>query len=100
MNPQLVIDLHTALQHIHTADFGMSFLWAIAMLVVSTAAQMLITPKAQKPEKATLKDFDFPQFEEGTPQPVIFGDCWTQDFFVAWYGNLRTSAIKSSGGKK
>ncbi len=77
-----------------------NFLWAIALLVVSTAIQMLITPKAQKPESATLKDFDYPQFEEGTPQPIIFGDCWNQDFFVSWYGNLRTSAIKSSGGKK
>jgi hypothetical protein len=77
-----------------------NFLWALGMLVVSFAIQMLVTPKAEKPTKATIQDFDYPQFEESTPQAVYFGDNWSPDFFVSWYGNLRTSAIKSSGGKK
>lgn len=77
-----------------------NFLWAIGLLVVSYAIQLLTTPKQDKPKKAVLEDFDYPQFEENTPQPIYFGDNWSPDFFVAWYGNLRTSAIKSGGGKK
>lgn len=77
-----------------------NFLWAIGMLIASFAIQMLTTPKQDKPKKATLEDFDYPQFEEGTPQPIYFGDCNVPDFLVGWYGNLRTSAVKSSGGKK
>ncbi len=77
-----------------------NFLWALGMLVASYAIQLLITPKQDAPKKATLEDFEYPQFEEGTPQTVYFGDNWSPDFFVGWYGNLRTSAVKSSGEKK
>ena len=72
--------------------------WALVLLVVSTAIQaILVKPQQQKP--AALEDFDFPQFEEGTPQAVFFGDCWTEGWMVLWYGNFRTTKIKS-GGKK
>lgn len=77
-----------------------NFLWALGMLIAGYVLQILITPKADKPKPASLDDFDFPQFEEGTPQTVYFGDNWSTDFFVGWYGNLRTSPVKSSGGKK
>jgi hypothetical protein len=77
-----------------------NFLWGLAFLIAGYAIQMLLTPKQDAPKKASLEDFDYPQFEEGTPQTVYFGDCWSPDFFVGWYGNLRTSAIKSDGGKK
>ncbi|QXV73588.1 putative tail assembly protein [Rhizobium phage RHph_X2_30] len=79
----------------------MDFLWAIGLLLASYAIQMLI-PKAKGPSQkpASLSDFDFPQFEEGTPQPVIFGDVWTDDMFVLWYGNMRTSAVKTKSSKK
>jgi hypothetical protein len=78
----------------------MQFLWAIALLVASFAIQALITPKPEKPKPAGMDEFDFPQTDEGTPQSVFFGDCWTSDWVVLWYGNLRTSAVKSKGGKK
>ena len=77
-----------------------TFLWAIALLVASYAVQTILAPKAVKPRPASLEEFDFPQFEEGTPEAVIFGDCWTQDWFVLWYGNYSTRAVKSDGGKK
>lgn len=77
-----------------------NFLWAIGMLIASFAIQLLITPKPAAPKKASLQDFDFPQFDEGTPHTIYFGDNWSPDFFVAWYGNLRTSAVKSGGNKK
>lgn len=78
----------------------MPFLWAIGMMVASYAIQVLLTPKQETPKPAALDDFDFPQVDEGTPQSVIFGDVWIQDWMVLWYGNLRTSEVKSSGGKK
>ena len=76
----------------------MNFIFAIAALVVS----YLLTPKpkVETPKPATLDEFDFPQIEEGTPQCVIFGDVWIPDWCVLWFGNMRTSAIKSKGGKK
>lgn len=77
----------------------MQFLFALALLVASYFIQSLITPKSTKPERASLKDFDFPQVEEGTPQIVVFGDVWIEDWLVLWYGNYRTSPIKADGGK-
>ncbi|SON54313.1 hypothetical protein HDIA_0772 [Hartmannibacter diazotrophicus] len=76
------------------------FIWGIVLLLTSAVLQVLTTPKQQSQPPATLADFDFPQFDEGTPQTVYFGEEWADDFFVLWYGNLRNSPIKSSGGKK
>lgn len=78
----------------------MDFIWAIAMLVASFAIQALIQPKPEMPKPASLEDFDFPQVDEGTPQSVVFGDVWISDWHVLWFGNMRTSEVKSSGGKK
>ncbi|AEG53119.1 hypothetical protein [Sinorhizobium meliloti] len=78
----------------------MNFLWAIGLLIASYAIQMLTTPKTKPQKPASLSDFDFPQFEEGTPQCVFFGDNWTEDHFILWYGNMRTSAVKTKSSKK
>lgn len=77
-----------------------TFLIAIALLVISYTVQALSQPKANKPKPALLSEFDFPQVDEGTPQSIIFGDCWIEDWTVLWYGNYRTRAIKSNGSKK
>ncbi len=75
------------------------FAWALVFMVASYAIQAILV-KPQKPQAATsLEDFEFPQAEEGTPQAVFFGDCWTQGWMVLWYGNYRTTKIKA-GGKK
>jgi len=66
-------------------------------MVASTAIQALLV-KPQKVKPAALEDFDFPQAQEGTPQAVYFGDCWTDGWMVLWYGNMRTTKIKK--GKK
>lgn len=78
----------------------LNFLWAIGMLIASYAIQALLAPKPVTPKPSSLEDFDFPQIEEGTPQSVIFGDVWIKDWQVLWYGNLRTSAVKSESAKK
>lgn len=73
------------------------FVWALIFTVAATFIQsMLIKPQAPKP--ASLSDFDFPQVDEGTPQAVFFGDCWTEGWMVLWYGNLRSAKVTK--GKK
>lgn len=73
----------------------MNFLFAIALLVVSYTITALTAPKANKPKPALFSEFDFPQVDEGTPQAVFFGDTWTEDWVVLWYGNYRTNTIKA-----
>jgi len=82
----------------------LNLVWAIALLVVSYAITALTT-KNTKPKDAVparLSEFQFPTFDEGTPEAVVFGEVWTNDWMVLWYGELKTEAIKakSSGGKK
>jgi len=76
------------------------FAWALVFLVASyvITAVTMKTPQPQGP--ASLEDFDIPQVEEGTPHAVVFGDVWLEGWFVLWYGNYRTTKIKSKGGKK
>ena len=76
------------------------FLLALGMMIASYAINALLAPKTDTPKPASLDAFDFPQVDEGTPQSVVFGDVWIEDWHVLWYGNLRTSAVKSEGGKK
>lgn len=74
------------------------FAWALVFTIASAVVQAILI----KPQQATataFEDFDFPQAEEGTPQAVFFGDCWTDGWMVLWYGNYRTTKIKG-GGKK
>jgi hypothetical protein len=81
----------------------MNLIWAIGLLIVSYAITAL-TSKSTKPKDArpsTISEFSFPQFDLGTPQAVVFGEVWTSDWMVLYYGNLKTEAIRSkSGGKK
>lgn len=74
------------------------FAWALIAMVASTAIQALLV-KPQQVKPTALEDFDFPQVEEGTPQAVFFGDCWTDGWMVLWYGNFRTKKIKAKGKK-
>lgn len=75
-------------------------LTALLLLVVSAVISYSMMPKVQPPEPAAFEDFNFPQSEEGTPQCVIFGDCWSEDWMVLAVGNYRTTEIRKDGGKK
>lgn len=74
------------------------FAWALVALVASYIIQA-VTMKTQNQKPASLEDFDVPQIDEGTPHAVVFGDAWLEGWQVLWYGNYRTSKIKSSGKK-
>lgn len=74
--------------------------YALAMLVASVLINAALAPKPQQPKPATLEDFDIPQVAEGTPQAVVFGEAWTNDWQVLGYGNFRTKAVKAKQAKK
>lgn len=78
----------------------MNIYYYIAMLVISTLIQMALAPKQQGPVPTAFEDIDFPQADEGTPQSVVFGDCWSGDWMVLAVGNYRVEEIKAKGGKK
>lgn len=84
------------------ADFGLTALiiaFTLAVISYTISTAMIKAPADAKP--ASLEEFDFPQVEEDTPQPVIFGDVWMEGWNVLWYGNLRTTEVKGEDtGKK
>lgn len=81
----------------------MPLIWTIGILVASAVLSGLATllqKKPAPPKPAALGDFSIPQIDENTPQMVVFGDVWTSGWQVLWYGNLKSTPIKASGGKK
>ena len=71
----------------------------VGLIVASLAISYYVQSKMEKPKPAALSDFDMPVPDEGTPQCVVFGDCWISDWQVLSFGNLRTRKIKTRGGK-
>lgn len=65
--------------------------------VIFAVSRAQAAPVKQKP--AALEDFKFPQSQEGAPQSVTFGDCWTEDWMVLGVGNYRTTKIRTKSGK-
>ena len=72
----------------------------LILLVVSMIVSYALAPKPPKPAPAALKDFDIPVAEQGRPIPVVFGTVMLTGANVMWYGDLRTTAIQTKGGKK
>lgn len=72
----------------------------LIILVVSYIVSVALAPKPPKPKPAALNDFDIPVAEQGRPIPVIFGTVLVTGPNVMWYGDLRTTPIVVSGGKK
>ncbi len=73
---------------------------AFVMMAASYAITATMTKRQPAQTPAALEDFDFPQFDEGTAQAVVFGDCWTEGWMVLWYGDYQVTPIKKKGGKK
>jgi hypothetical protein len=76
-------------------------MWAqIFILIVSAILSYALAPKPPQPKPASIEDFDVPVAEEGRPIPVVFGTVTLTGANVLWYGDLRSTPIKSKGGKK
>ena len=75
-------------------------MWQVLVIaVVAIALSSLMQPKTEKPKPQALDEGDLPKTDEGDPQCVFFGDCWTADFQALSYGNLRTAPVKTRSGK-
>lgn len=75
-------------------------IYGLVMMVASILISAALAPKQIPPKPAAFEDFDFPIAEDGTPQAVIFGDVWVPDWTVLAVGRYRTTAVKTSSGKK
>lgn len=75
--------------------------WVAIGLVASFVLQAFLIKPPPGPRQTTLDDFEAPQIEDGTPHAVVFGEGWIEGWQVLWYGNYRTTKIKSKkSGKK
>lgn len=74
--------------------------WFIAVFVVSFVVAYATMPKPQSTKPAGFADLQVPTAEEGREIPVLFGTRDINSPNVVWYGDLKTVAIKSKGGKK
>lgn len=74
--------------------------WFVALFVVGLVVSFAITPKIQSQKPAGLSEIQAPVAEEGIEIPVLFGTRDLNGANVVWYGDLKTVAIKSKGGKK
>ncbi len=79
----------------------MEAIYVLLLLTANVIISIALAPKTQPPKPEAFEDIDFPQAEDGTPQCVIFGDCWVPDWTVLAVGNYRTTSIdRDAGGKK
>lgn len=72
----------------------------LVLMAASYAITSMIARKQATKKPASVEEFDFPQPDEGTAQSVVFGDVWTKDWVVLWYGDYQVTPIKSKKGKK
>ena len=72
----------------------MNFLVQLFLFSAASYVSTALAPKPKSPKPAAIDEFEFPQIDEGTPQTVIFGDCWSEGWFVLGIGNFRTPPIK------
>lgn len=78
--------------------YDATIIYYVIMLIVAILSYAL-RPKPPTPKPATLEEFDLPSPDEGVPQRVIFGERRKKQWEVLFYGNMRTSKIKTSSGK-
>lgn len=76
-------------------------MWFLAVLFVGALGLgLLMRPPVQNQKPAGLGDVTAPTAQEGIEIPVLFGTRDLNGPNVVWYGDLKTVAIKSKGGKK
>lgn len=74
--------------------------WLVAIFVGTLVLSLARPTKSQSQKPAGLSEIQAPIASEDADIPWLFG---TRDFAgpnCTWYGDLKTKAIKASGGKK
>jgi hypothetical protein len=73
----------------------------LAAVAINLVLSYLLRPgPPDPPPPAGLDEVDVPTADEGGAIPVLFGRRHMRAPNVVWYGDLRATPIKSSGGKK
>ena len=78
----------------------MAFWYWAGASILSYAVTVLTAPSIESPKPVGLDELDVNTAEEGSPILAIFGKPWIKSANCVWYGDLRTTKIKSKGGKK
>lgn len=74
--------------------------WAyIIAMVVALIIGIAMQPKQRNATPPSITEFDAPTIDEGRDIQWIHGECWVSDPNLGWYGNLRTSPIRTKSGK-
>lgn len=72
----------------------------LAIAVVSLAVSILLYRPPEGPARPGIDDITVPQATQGKEFPFICGTVWIEDPLEADWGDHKTKAIKSKGGKK
>ena len=81
----------------------MGIWFVLIYLAIMVTAYILLAPKPITPQPPSPdRELDLPTTEEGRSSGVVFGTIWVKDPVVAWWGDLKSVAIKqeSEGGGK
>lgn len=70
---------------------------SFVMMIVSYAIQAAMAPKPKPPQAGQL---DTPTAQEGDSIPVIFGTILIKQSNIIWYGDARTTPIRTKSSKK
>ena len=66
----------------------------IIQLAIGLAVGYLTRPEPQTTKPQAFRDITVPGADLGKTIPVFWGRRWLEDPNIAWYGDLRTRAIK------
>lgn len=72
-------------------------MWQIFWWVITSIVSYALQPK---PPSAQPGKVEIPTVEEGRKIGILFGSRWIKGPHIFWWGDPRTTPIKSKGGKK
>lgn len=72
-------------------------MWQIFWWVITTIISYALQPKPPTPQPGKV---EIPTVDEGRKIGILFGSRWIKGPHIFWWGDVRTTPIKSSGGKK
>ena len=78
----------------------MAFWYYVGTVVISYAVAVITAPSVESPKPVGIDEIEVNTAEEGSPILAVFGKPWIKSANCVWYGDLRTTKIKSKGGKK
>ena len=74
--------------------------WGIVVWIALMVISYLMTPKAAKPVTPAVGELNATVVDSYSPVPVLFGTRLLSNPNLVWYGDIRTTPIKTKGGKK